>query len=66
METRADFARLKQALVISLAPFYGTAVVCIDDANVREILRPSRTGWDIRIAEDAQIRAFDTRADGRG
>jgi UDP-N-acetylmuramate--alanine ligase len=41
METYGhDFNRLKQAFVDFLQhlPFYGRAVVCIDDANVREIL----------------------------
>jgi UDP-N-acetylmuramate--alanine ligase len=35
-----DFARLKRAFVdfLQRLPFYGVAVVCIDDANVREIL----------------------------
>ena len=68
METYGhDFARLKQAFVDFLArlPFYGSAVVCIDDANVREILpsvsKPLRT---YGFADDAQIRAFDARAEG--
>jgi len=41
METyQHDFARLKQAFVQFLQnlPFYGSAVLCIDDPNVREIL----------------------------
>ncbi len=35
-----DFARLKRAFVdfLQRLPFYGVAVVCADDANVREIL----------------------------
>src|SRR5690606_6181601 len=35
-----DFAKLKSTFVefAQRMPFYGTAVVCIDDANVREIL----------------------------
>ena len=68
METYGhDFARLKQAFVDFLArlPFYGSAVVCIDDENVREILpsvsKPLRT---YGFADDAQIRAFDARAEG--
>ena len=68
METYGhDFARLKQAFVDFLArlPFYGSAVVCIDDTNVREILpsvsKPLRT---YGFADDAQIRAFDARAEG--
>ena len=68
METYGqDFARLKQAFVdfLSRLPFYGRAVVGIDDMNVREILpsvhKPLLT---YGFAEDAQIRAFDARADG--
>lgn len=41
METYGhDFARLKQAFVdfLQRLPFYGVAVVCTDDANLREIL----------------------------
>jgi UDP-N-acetylmuramate--alanine ligase len=41
METyQHDFARLKQAFVQFLQnlPFYGSAVLCVDDPNVREIL----------------------------
>jgi UDP-N-acetylmuramate--alanine ligase len=41
METyQHDFARLKQAFVQFLQnlPFYGSAVLCADDANVREIM----------------------------
>jgi len=41
METyQHDFSRLKQAFVDFLQnlPFYGSAIVCTDDANVREIL----------------------------
>ena len=67
METYGhDFARLKQAFVDFLArlPFYGSAVVCIDDPNVREILssvsKPLRT---YGFADDAQIRAFNARAE---
>src|SRR5690349_12420865 len=35
-----DFGRLKQAFVefLNRLPFYGVAVLCADDANVREIL----------------------------
>ena len=68
METYGhDFARLKQAFIdfLSRLPFYGRAIVCSDDANVREILplvrKPLLT---YGFAEDAQIRALDARADG--
>ena len=68
METYGhDFARLKQAFIefTQRLPFYGTAVVCIDDANVREIMplisKPLTT---YGLHPDAQIRAHDVRPDG--
>ena len=68
METYGhDFARLKQAFVDFLArlPFYGTAIVCVDDATVRALM-PSvpKLLLTYGFADDAQIRAFDARADG--
>jgi UDP-N-acetylmuramate--alanine ligase len=57
-----DFTQLKQAFVefTHRLPFYGIAVLCIDDLNVREIL-PSISKPVIRygLAEDAQVRAVD-------
>src|SRR5512144_469130 len=68
METYAhDFARLKQAFVDFLArlPFYGRAVLCIDDRNVREILPfVSKPVITYGFAPEAQVRAVDARADG--
>ena len=68
METYGhDFARLKGAFIefLSHLPFYGAAVLCIDDPNVREILpfvsKPIRS---YGFAADAQFRATDVRADG--
>src|SRR5512145_425059 len=68
METYGhDFARLKGAFVefLSRLPFYGAAVLCTDDANVREILpfvsKPIRSyGFNA----EAQFRATEVRADG--
>ncbi|MBX3610643.1 MAG: UDP-N-acetylmuramate--L-alanine ligase [Hydrogenophaga sp.] len=63
-----DFGRLKGAFVEFLhkMPFYGAAVVCVDDAAVREILpqiaRPI-TSYGID-SEDAQVRALNVRAVG--
>jgi UDP-N-acetylmuramate--alanine ligase len=61
METyEHDFAKLKRAFVdfLQRLPFYGVAVVCIDDANVREILpdvtKPSVT---YGLADDANLQA---------
>jgi UDP-N-acetylmuramate--alanine ligase len=66
METYGhDFGRLKQAFVDFLhrMPFYGTAILCVDDPAVRDILPlvtcPITTyGFD----ETAQVRAVDVRA----
>ncbi len=61
METYGqDFGRLKQAFVDFLQhlPFYGNAVLCIDDANVREILpRVSKPVTTYGLSEEAQVRA---------
>ena len=68
METYGhDFARLKQAFVdfLSRLPFYGSAVMCVDDRNVREILPfVSKPVITYGFATDAQVRAVDTRAEG--
>jgi UDP-N-acetylmuramate--alanine ligase len=66
METYGhDFDRLKRAFVDFLhrMPFYGTAILCTDDAAVRAIV-PQVTcpitsyGFD----QDSQVRAIDVRA----
>jgi UDP-N-acetylmuramate--alanine ligase len=62
-----DFARLKQAFVEFLArlPFYGSAVLCSDDAPVREILPfVSRRVLSYGVNEAAQFRAVDVAAEG--
>jgi UDP-N-acetylmuramate--alanine ligase len=64
-----DFARLKQAFIefTHRLPFYGIAVLCVDDPNVREIL-PFVSKPIIRygFAPDAQVRAVNVIAhDGR-
>ncbi len=70
METYGhDFERLKRAFVdfAQRLPFYGVAVLCIDDANVREIL-PSIAKPIVTygLADDAQLRATDVvNVDGR-
>ena len=63
METYGhDFARLKRAFVdfAQRLPFYGVAVLCVDDDNVRGIL-PDITKPIVTygLAEDAQLRAID-------
>jgi len=70
METyEHDFEKLKEAFVNfeQRLPFYGTAVLCIDDANVRDII-PAITKSIVTygFAEDAQLRAQDVdHAQGR-
>ncbi len=68
METYGhDFGRLKQAFVdfIERLPFYGRAMLCVDDANVREILaRISKPVTTYGVSEDAQIRAVNIRHEG--
>jgi len=62
-----DFGRLKGAFVDFLhkMPFYGAAVVCIDDPAVREILpQIARPITPYGLSEDAQVRAIDVRAVG--
>jgi UDP-N-acetylmuramate--alanine ligase len=63
METYGhDFGRLKRAFVdfALRLPFYGVVVLCIDDANVREIApqiaKPTVT---YGLAADAQLQAVD-------
>ncbi|HEX8010292.1 MAG TPA: UDP-N-acetylmuramate--L-alanine ligase [Casimicrobiaceae bacterium] len=61
METYGhDFARLKEAFVhfALRLPFYGVAVLCVDDANVREIM-PAITKPTVTygLAADARVRA---------
>ncbi|WP_271195530.1 UDP-N-acetylmuramate--L-alanine ligase [Pseudomonas turukhanskensis] len=62
-----DFNKLKKTFVEFLhnLPFYGLAVVCIDDVVVREILpqvkRPTMT---YGLSEDADVRAINLRQNG--
>ncbi|MDD4929672.1 MAG: UDP-N-acetylmuramate--L-alanine ligase [Gallionella sp.] len=68
METYGhDFSRLKQAFVdfIGHLPFYGRAIVCVDDVNVREILpRLTKPVTTYGFCEEAQVRAVNVRAQG--
>ncbi len=62
-----DFARLRQAFVefTQRLPFYGAAVLCIDDVHVREIVPfVSRPVLTYGLAEGAQFRASDVAVDG--
>ena len=67
METYGhDFNRLKQTFVefIQHLPFYGMAVLCLDDSNVREVMsaitKPITT---YGLSEDAQVRAINIQHD---
>ncbi|MCE5181069.1 MAG: UDP-N-acetylmuramate--L-alanine ligase [Betaproteobacteria bacterium] len=68
METYGhDFGRLKQAFVdfIQRLPFYGMAVLCADDANVREIMpRITKPVTTYGLEEGAQVRGVDVRHSG--
>ncbi len=68
METYAhDFAKLKSAFVEFLEhlPFYGLAVLCADDANLREIMpRLSKPTMTYGFSEGAELRAINVRALG--
>lgn len=67
METYGhDFERLKNSFIEFLhrMPFYGAAIVCLDDAAIRDIL-PSiaRPFITYGLSEDAQLRATNVVAD---
>jgi UDP-N-acetylmuramate--alanine ligase len=62
-----DFERLKQSFVDFLhnLPFYGLAVLCLDDPHVRSIL--SRVGRPVvtyALESEADVRAVNIRRDG--
>ncbi len=67
METYGhDFARLKQAFIQFLQnlPFYGAAILCIDDEHVREILPfVSKPMLTYGTSREATVQAEDIRAD---
>jgi len=68
METYGqDFGKLKQAFVefTQRLPFYGVAVLCLDDPHLREIMpQISKPVMTYGFHEDAQVRAVDARAVG--
>ena len=62
-----DFERLKGAFIEFLhrMPFYGAAVVCVDDAAIRDILpKIARPITSYGFSEDAQLRAVNVRPMG--
>jgi UDP-N-acetylmuramate--alanine ligase len=61
-----DFEKLKSAFVefLQCLPFYGMAVLCVDDPNVRAILpRITKPTMTYGVSEDASVRASNIRAD---
>ncbi len=64
-----DFRRLRATFVEFLhrLPFYGLAVLCLDDAVIRETLAEvGRPVLTYGFAEDADLRAIDVRPEGTG
>jgi UDP-N-acetylmuramate--alanine ligase len=62
-----DLGRLKQAFIefLQRLPFYGAAVLCMDDANVRDIMPfISKPILTYGLHPDAQYRAVDIQAQG--
>lgn len=62
-----DFGRLKQAFIdfLQRMPFYGTAILCTDDAAVRSIVpEVSCPITSYGLGADAQVRALNVRAVG--
>ena len=68
METYGhDFARLKQAFIefTQRLPFYGRAMLCLDDQNVREIMPfISKPVTTYGFHDNADVRAVDAKAVG--
>ena len=68
METYGhDFQRLQQAFLDFLhrMPFYGTAILCTDDAAIRQIVPDVQCPiTSYGLGEDAQVRAINVRAEG--
>ena len=61
-----SFDKLKSAFVefLQQLPFWGMAVVCLDDANIREILpRVTKPVMTYGFSEEAKVRAINVRAD---
>lgn len=68
METyQHSMAKLKQAFVqfTQKMPFYGVAILCVDDSNVRDMLPfVSQSILKYGLASDADVQAHDVRAVG--
>lgn len=60
-----DFAKLKQAFVdfTLRLPFYGVAMLCVDDPNIREIMpKITKTIVTYGFHEEAEVRAINASA----
>ncbi len=68
METyNGDYQLLENTFIefVHRLPFYGMAVLCIDDENVRNIIpKLSRKLFTYGFSEDAEVRAYDVVAEG--
>ena len=67
MDYYQDFDKLKDAFVTFLnkIPFYGAAILCIDDENVRSILpRIHRRVITYSTEGEADLTAADIKAEG--
>jgi UDP-N-acetylmuramate--alanine ligase len=61
-----SFDKLKNAFVefLQQIPFWGMAVLCVDDPNIKEILpRVTRPIMTYGMSEEARVRASNVRAD---
>ncbi|MDX1795447.1 MAG: UDP-N-acetylmuramate--L-alanine ligase, partial [Hydrogenovibrio sp.] len=68
METyQGDYQVLENTFVefIHRLPFYGIAILCIDDENIRKMLpKLSRKTYTYGFSEEADVRAYQVRVDG--
>ncbi len=61
-----DFNRLKKTFAefVQHLPFYGMAILCVDDANVRELMPTiSKPITTYGLSEEAQVRAINIQHD---
>ena len=69
LDAYRDLADVQDAFVgfVNKVPFYGTAVLCVDDGPVREILpRVERRVVTFGLSPDAGVKAHDVRIDAAG
>jgi UDP-N-acetylmuramate--alanine ligase len=69
LDAYRDLADVQDAFVgfVNKVPFYGVAVLCVDDDAVREILpRVERRAVTFGLSPDAEVRAHDVRVAAAG